>query len=79
MRHPVTWLLVVFYSWLFMKSFNFHREINLEHDHTVSCLGCSGVTEDGETFMGTNGLRSSCVARDTHVLQVRRCVFVSWM
>ena len=44
---------------------------------SVSYLGCSGVTEDGETFMSTNGLRSSCLARGMHVLEVRKCIFMS--
>ena len=30
---------------------------------SVSCLGYSGVTEDGEIFMSMYGLRSSCLAR----------------
>ena len=37
----------------------------------VSYLRHSGVTEDGEKFMGTNELWSNFLARDTHVLQVR--------
>ena len=45
----------------------------------VSYLRSSGVTEDEEIFMGTNGLRSNCLARGTHVLQVRRCIFMSGM
>ena len=46
---------------------------------SVSHLGCSGVTEDGGIFMTTNGLRSNCLERGTHVLQVRRHIFMSGM
>ena len=46
---------------------------------SVSYLGCSGVTEDGEIFMITSGLRSSFLARDMHVLKVRRHVFMFGM
>ena len=43
----------------------------------VSYVRYSGVTEDGETFMSVNGLRSSCLARGTRVLEVRKCIFMS--
>ena len=45
----------------------------------ISYLKYSGITEDRETFMGTNGLRSNFLARGTHVLQVRICIFMSGM
>ena len=48
-------------------------------EESVSYLGYSGITEDGETFMSTNGLRSSCLSRGTHVLQARGHIFMSWM
>ena len=44
---------------------------------SVSCLGDSGVMENVETFMSMNGLRSSCLARGTRVLEVRKCIFMS--
>ena len=44
---------------------------------SVSCLGHSGVTEDGETLMSMNELQSSCLACGTHMLQVRGQIFVS--
>ena len=43
----------------------------------ISYLGYSGVTEDGETFMGMDGLRSSYLARGARVLEVRKCIFMS--
>ena len=41
-------------------------------------LGHSAVTEDGETVTSTKGSQSSYLGRGMHVLQVRRCVFMSW-
>ena len=52
-------------------------DLELSWEDVVSYLGYSGVMEDGEAFMSMNGLWSSCLARGTHVLQIRGYIFMS--
>ena len=54
-----------------------NHNLRVDPGTAISCLGYSGVTEDREIFMSMNGLQSSCLARGTRVLEVRKCLFMS--
>ena len=60
-----------------VSKIDIHLTHNRAEEDFFSYLGCSGATEDGETFMSMNGLRSSCLARSTRVFEVRKCIFMS--